>query len=82
MRYIVLISLLASFAFSKEAFPKPTSGNTYSNPSQTLAGTLNCEYSTLILAMYDSFGDGWNGNSFCINNESRFRYSFIKNCNI
>ena len=28
-----------------------------------------CEYSDLLLTMEDSWGDGWNGNTFCINDE-------------
>ena len=28
-----------------------------------------CEYSNLLLTMEDSWGDGWNGNQFCINSE-------------
>ena len=32
-------------------------------------GYSQCEYSNLLLTMEDSWGDGWNGNSFCLNNE-------------
>ena len=28
-----------------------------------------CDYSRLLLTMEDSWGDGWNGNSFCINDD-------------
>ncbi|SVD95914.1 uncharacterized protein METZ01_LOCUS448768, partial [marine metagenome] len=28
-----------------------------------------CDDSTLLLTMEDSWGDGWNGNTFCLNNE-------------
>ena len=28
-----------------------------------------CDYSRLLLTMEDSWGDGWNGNTFCINDE-------------
>jgi len=28
-----------------------------------------CDYSILLLTMEDSWGDGWNGNTFCINDE-------------
>ena len=28
-----------------------------------------CEDSTLILTMFDSWGDGWNGNTFCIEDD-------------
>ena len=28
-----------------------------------------CEYSSLILSMEDSWGDGWNGNEFCLNED-------------
>ena len=32
-------------------------------------GYSQCEYSNLLLTMEDSWGDGWNGNTFCLNNE-------------
>ena len=28
-----------------------------------------CEFSSLLLTMEDSWGDGWNGSTFCLNNE-------------
>ena len=28
-----------------------------------------CEFSTLTVTMIDSYGDGWNGNTFCINDD-------------
>ena len=28
-----------------------------------------CDYSNLLLTMQDSWGDGWNGNTFCLNDE-------------
>ena len=28
-----------------------------------------CEYSRLTLTMFDSWGDGWNGNTFCIEDD-------------
>ena len=34
-----------------------------------------CEDSLLILTMEDSWGDGWNGNEFCINNDCTTLYS-------
>ena len=30
---------------------------------------IECDDSRLLLTMEDSWGDGWNGNTFCINNE-------------
>ena len=32
-------------------------------------GYSQCEFSSLLLTMEDSWGDGWNGSTFCINDE-------------
>jgi len=29
----------------------------------------SCDYSTFVLTMNDAYGDGWNGNTFCVNDD-------------